>query len=110
MESLSDNKLLFRSIQGCYFVLFVCAAEIFPPLNQLMQLSPLPTSGPPAFHIHENERGNISGYDDESFVHGVLLGGVTSAGFQTMLCVIMVLDTALVCVAERTIRSLFERS
>ena len=102
MESLSDNKLLFRSIQGCYFILFVCAAELFPPLNQLLQLSPLPTSGPPAF-----QRGSISGYDDESFVHDILLGGVTSVGFQTMLCLIMVLDTALVCLAERTIRSLF---
>jgi len=104
MESLSENKLLFKSIQGCYFVLFVCAVEIFPPLNQLMQLSPLPTSGPPSF----NEEGSIIGTDvDDSFVHDLLLGAVNSVGFQAMLCAIMIADTALVTLAEKSIRSVF---
>jgi len=104
MESLSENKLLFKSIQGCYFVLFVCAVEIFPPLNQLMQLSPLPTSGPPTF----NEEGSSIGTDvDDSFVHDLLLGAVNSVGFQAMLCAIMIADTALVTLAEKSIRSVF---
>ena len=105
MESLSENKLLFKSIQGCYFVLFVCAVEIFPPLNQLMQLSPLPTTGPPSFSF--NEEGSIGTEDDDSFVHDLLLGAVNSVGFQAMLCAIMIADTALVTLAETSIRSVF---
>ena len=109
MESLSDNTLLFRSIQGCYFVLFVCALEVFPPLNQLMQLSPLPTAGPPIFD--SGVVGEGSGYDDDShFVREVLLGAVNSVGFKAMLCVVMLLDTALVTSAETAIRSVLGSS
>lgn len=102
MEDLTDNKLLFRTIQGCYFVLFVCAVEIFPPLNQLMQLSPLPSSGPPLFHLGEG-----IGHD-AGFVHDMLLQSVGFVGFRTMLCVIMCLDTSLVTMAEKLIRSIFD--
>jgi len=105
MESLTENALLFRSIQGCYLVLFICAVEIFPPLNQLMQLSPLPTGGPPAFRLCD---GGSIGDGDGGFVHELLLGAVTSFGFRTMLCVIMVVDSALVTLSEKTIRSVFE--
>ena len=78
MESLSENTLLCRSIQACYFALFVCALEVFPLLNQLMQLSPLPTTttGPPMFNVGE---GN--GYED-SIVQDVLLQSVNA-----LLCV-----------------------
>ncbi|KAL7536758.1 hypothetical protein ACHAXR_007376 [Thalassiosira sp. AJA248-18] len=103
MEDMTENKLFFRSIQGCYFVLFVCAVEIFPPLNQLMQLSPLPSSGPPLFGLQE---GSVV-YED-SIVHDLLLQAVSSVGFRTLLCVIMCLDTALVTVAEKTIRSVLD--
>jgi len=99
MEDLTENKLLFRSIQGCYFVLFVCASEAFLPLNQLLQLSPLPSWGPPSFSGHGGELG---------LVHDLMLQAVKLVGFRTMLCVIMFLDTALVCVAEKIIRSVFE--
>jgi len=102
MESLSENTLLCRSIQACYFVLFVCASEVFPPLNQLMQLSPLPTTSPPMFHLGEG-----SGYDD-SIVHDVLLQSVNLIGFRAMLIVIMCMDTALVTLAEKAIRLLLE--
>lgn len=102
MESLPENTLLYRSIQACYFVLFVCALEVFPPLNQLMQLSPLPTAGPPTFNLDD-----AIGYDS-SIVHDVLLQAVNSVGFRTMLCVIMTMDTALVTLAEKAIRSLHE--
>lgn len=105
MESLAENALLFRSIQGCYLVLSICAVEVFPPLNQLMQLSPLPAGGPPAFRLCDE--GSI-GDEDGGFVHELLLGAVTSFGFRTMLCVIMVVDTTLVTLLEKTIRSVFE--
>ena len=69
-----------------------------------MQLSPLPTSGPPTFN---EEGGSIGTEDDDSFVHDLLLGAVNSVGFQAMLCAIMIADTALVTLAEKSIRSLF---
>ena len=102
MEELHMNKLYFRSIQGCYFVLFVCAVEIFPPLNQLMQLSPMPTSGPPSFNLQEGNAFN------DSFVHDLLIQTVSAVGFRTTLCAIMVLDTALVTSAEKMLRSIFD--
>jgi len=107
MEDLKDNKLLFKSIQGCYLVLFMCASEVFPPLNQLLQLSPLPTSGPPVFDSSEGVGGS-GGHDDFDILHDSLLRAVSLIGFRTMLCVIMCLDTALVTVAEKGVRSLLE--
>ncbi len=93
MESLSENVLLFRSIQACYFVLFVCVLDVFPPLNQLMQLSPLPRTGPPQ-HCGED--------------NGLLLEAVNYAGFRTLLCIIMSFDTMMVTLVERTIRSVLK--
>lgn len=104
MEDLTDNKLLFRGVQGCYFVLFVCASEVFPPLNQLLQLSPLPSSGP-ASHLYDHELGQ---WDVLNFIHLMLVEAVKSFGFRTMLCVIMFLDTAVVLLAEKTIRAVFD--
>ncbi len=102
MESLRENVLLFRSIQACYFVLFVCASEAFPPLNQLMQLSPLPTTGPPAFNLRDGSEYS------RSVGHYVLLEALNLVGFRVMLCVVMSLDTVLVTLAEKTIRSVLE--
>ena len=83
-------------------MLFVCAVEIFPPLNQLMQLSPMPTSGPPSFNLQEGNAFN------DSFVHDLLIHTVSAVGFRTTLCAIMVLDTALVTSAEKMLRSIFD--
>ncbi|KAL3759437.1 hypothetical protein ACHAWU_000736 [Discostella pseudostelligera] len=96
MESLSENVLLFRSIQACYFILFVCAMEVFPPLNQLMQLSPLPRTGPPTFNLRD---------DEEGYGNILIIGAVNAVGFRTMLCIIMSLDTMMVTLAEKTVRS-----
>ncbi|KAL7544835.1 hypothetical protein ACHAWF_008199 [Thalassiosira exigua] len=104
VEDLRENKLLYRSIQGCYFVLFVCAVEAFPPLNQLMQLSPLPTSGPPAIFDDVRDGHRYSGM----LIHDFLLQVVSLVGFRTMLCIIMVLDTVAVMLSENAIRSLLE--
>ena len=43
MESLSENKALLRSLQLCFFLLAVCATEVFPPLNEALGLSPMPS-------------------------------------------------------------------
>ena len=98
MESLSKNVLLYRSIQTCYFVLFVCALEAFPPLNQLLQLSPLPTTGPPAFNVSH----------DGGVILDMLLGAVNCVEIRVMLCVVMGLDTGLVTLAEKSLRSVME--
>ena len=43
MKDLRENKLFYRSLQVCYSVLAICALEIFPPLNDLLQLTSLPS-------------------------------------------------------------------
>ena len=100
MENLTENKLLFRSIQACYAVLFICALDIFPPLNQLLQLTPLPSTGPPSFNMSEF---GLEG--DADSVQGMMLQAIDLIGFRLMLCIIMCLDTALVTLSEKTIRS-----
>jgi cation-transporting ATPase 13A1 len=97
MESLAENKLLFRSIQACYAVLFVCALDMFPPLNQLLQLSPLPSTGPPAFNAN-----------DCNSIQWLMLQAIEAIGFRSMLCMIMCLDTTCVTLAEKAIRSLMD--
>ena len=72
-----------------------------------MQLSPLPSSGPPLFHL-EGGGGSVEYYDEFGIVHDLLLQAVKLVGFKAMLCVIMCLDTALVSVAEKAIRSVLE--
>ena len=103
MENLTENKLLFRSLQACYAVLFVCALDIFPPLNQLLQLTPLPSTGPPSFNVNDVGQGG----DDDS-IQGMMLQAIDAIGFRLMLCVIMCLDTAFVTLSEKAIRSVMD--
>jgi hypothetical protein len=70
---------------------------MFPPLNQLLQLSPLPSTGPPAFNV--NVVGEIDG------IHGLMIQAIDAIGFRLMLCVIMCLDISFVTLAEKAIRS-----
>ena len=85
VENLTENKLLFRSIMFCYFTIFVCTMDVFPPLNQLMQLSSLPTEKAPVFNV---ESSNITEY----------------FGFRTLLAALMILDTACSLACESLIR------
>jgi cation-transporting ATPase 13A1 len=100
MENLYENTLLFRSLQVCYLVLFVCALDMFPPLNQLLQLSTLPSSGLPVF-------GEARTDGSTEFAQDLLLQAVEAIGFRIMLCVIMILDTSCVLAAESVIRRAF---
>jgi len=43
MESFRDNKWLSRSLIVAWITAAVCASDIFPPLNDLLQLVPLPS-------------------------------------------------------------------
>lgn len=44
MQNLKDNKLLFRSCIVTYIVLIASVFEVFPPLNELLELHLLPSS------------------------------------------------------------------
>jgi cation-transporting ATPase 13A1 len=45
MKSLHDNKALLRSLQISYVIIFVLLLEVFPPINDLLQLTEL-SAGP----------------------------------------------------------------
>jgi len=42
MESLQENKSLFRCLVGCAIVAFIAAMELVPPFNWFIQLVPFP--------------------------------------------------------------------
>eukprot|EP00977_Amphora_coffeiformis_P013872 scaffold3763_cov165-Amphora_coffeaeformis.AAC.23 len=88
MQSLSENIMLYRSLQVCYAILLVCALEIFPPLNDLMQMTSLPT---------------VSEIDHVESLHP-LFQLVRLVGFQVFLPVLMIVDTVLAVAAERVVR------
>jgi cation-transporting ATPase 13A1 len=88
MQSLSENKFLYRSLQACYAVLIVCSLEIFPPLNDLMQLTALPS---------------VSEVDHMESNHP-LFELVRLVGFQVFLPALMVVDTVLAFSADRIVR------
>jgi hypothetical protein len=44
MESFRNNKMLSRSLFLAWFTAFICATDIFPPINDLLQLVPLPSN------------------------------------------------------------------
>lgn len=93
MQSFKSNRMLLRSVQICVGALFVCALEIFEPLNQLLQLSPLPTGQP----LNEVAQMNI-----------VLNSVVSALGFKVSLLCIMVLDSAAALLVEKRIINYFE--
>mmetsp|Transcript_30537 Transcript_30537/g.61020 ORF Transcript_30537/g.61020 Transcript_30537/m.61020 type:complete len:1555 (+) Transcript_30537:226-4890(+) len=107
MENLNENVVLFRSIQACYFVLFICALDMFPPLNQLLQLSPLPVTGRPEFRPHFPDKmvPDVYRTNEENIIFSLMLQAVDMMGFRITLCAVMLLDTAMVVMAEQTIRS-----
>lgn len=84
MENLDENKLLYRSLQVCYGVLIVCALEVFPPLNDLLELSELPSVV-----------GTIPDFDNW------LVQLVRLVDFRVFLAVLMTLDTGLAFALER---------
>lgn len=96
MQNLTENKLMLRSVQISYIALFACALEIFPPLNELMQLNPLPADGAEVFTVAGG--GGLG--EQLSIV-------VESIGFKLTLCLCMVIDTALAYQAEMIVQKTF---
>jgi len=95
MRSLRENTLLWRSFVLCTVAAHACVFEVFPPLNELLQLSSL----------SEASHHGVAEMDDYA-------GGVMAAwmqflsqnwSFRGMLSFIMIADTALVWMIERNI-------
>ena len=97
MKDIHENKLFYRNIQICYVLLIICALEIFPPLNDLLQLSTLPTT---QYLIQGVSRPKSSWISPLHSAIEVL----TFPGFIT---VIMVLDTILSFSLERSVRRMY---
>ena len=94
MQDLHENKLMMRGLQLCYCTLFVCALEIFPPINDLLQLAPLPATV-------------VSMSIENSAFHlKVLNVFLNSIGFKGTLCFFMASDTVVAYVAEKALLKL----
>lgn len=88
MQSLPQNMLLYRSLQASYAVLLICALEIFPPLNDLMQLTALPTVSEVEF-VESSQP---------------LFQLIRLVGFEVFLPTLMIADTVLAYAVERFVR------
>lgn len=94
MQSFKSNKMLLRSVQLCVGSLFICALEVFEPLNQLLQLSPLPNGQP----LNEVAEMNV-----------ILNFLVSTLGFKVVLLCIMILDSIASIKVEKFIITSFEK-
>ena len=97
VEDLRNNKLLHQSLKICYTVLFVCALEIFPPLNDLLQLAPLPQWGDPLPMELARESPQLE-----------LLQLINNIGFKTVLVALMVMDSFATYYAEKGLTRIFD--
>jgi len=43
-QHITDNKMMWRTVQGAYFVLAVVAGGQVEPLNDLLQMAPFPNA------------------------------------------------------------------
>jgi hypothetical protein len=101
MKDIHENKLFYRNIQLYYVMVIVCALEIFPPVNDLLQLTTLPTT--------RYSRETLARPESEWKAHlylDFIVEVLTFPGFITM---IMVLDTVLSFSFERSIRRLYAK-
>ena len=107
VEPLRQNKMLWRSLQVCYAVLFACALEIFPPLNDLFQLAEFPDTMDAGSlewmtDSFESDQSNLPLMSSLTLL-------VKSIGFRSFMTGLMICDTLLVFISERLILKTFER-
>lgn len=98
MEDLRDNKMLLRSAQACYVVLFACSLEVFPPLNDLFQIAPFPET-----------QNDLAGDDDWAVSiseAGGMVQFVRELGFPVAMSIFMAADIVLSFAAEKIILKL----
>ena len=92
MQTFKQNKLLLRSVQVSVLVLFVCVSEVFEPLNQILQLAPLPDS--------------VVTADHQSM--GTLLSRMLSSfGYKMTLWLIIMFDALFAYVSEQLVIKYF---
>ena len=69
--------------------------ELFPPINDLLQLAPLPTT--------------IPRFEDSTGIcHDTINAFTSSLGFKSMLCLFMVVDTVVAYLLESSLVKFFE--
>ena len=102
VEPLSKNILMLRSLQVCYAILLICVLEVFPPMNDLMQLAEFPAIAEEAEWLADK---SVPGS-----ALSMLTKSVKAFGFPTFMCGLMILDTGLTFVSERLILQYFEPS
>jgi manganese-transporting P-type ATPase len=100
MEDLRENKMMVRALQFCYTILFCCALEIFPPLNDLLQLAPLPS---------DSILVSSHSYTGDIYVKSLQILAET-IGFKSTLCFFMVVDSICSYLGEKSLIRFFERS
>jgi manganese-transporting P-type ATPase len=102
MQNLKDNKLLLRSAQVCYAVIFACSLEVFPPLNDLFQIAAFP----------DTQAMDAGGAVDDDWTLSISeAGGLTSfvryAGFPVAMSLFMVADIVMAFAVERMTLMMF---
>jgi cation-transporting ATPase 13A1 len=107
VEPLRRNKVLWRSLQVCYVILFACALEIFPPLNDLFQLAEFPDvvgDGSKEWMIDYS-------YSNQNVIFLVsnLTRLVKTIGFRFFMLGLMFCDTILVFSVETMILRFFQK-
>ena len=96
MQSMGDNKLLSRGLATAGILLLVAATEAFPPLNDLLQLGPMPAND-----LLGLEGAAAMGEWGEAVARG------TGMGLKGCLVAIMAGDSAAVAVTERIVEAIF---
>jgi cation-transporting ATPase 13A1 len=100
MQDFRENTMLLRGVQICHAVIWICALEVFPPLNDLLQLSPFPPTNMSAI-----------AQDDDWVASLEQARGLTqlvrSLGFPTFMCLLMAADTAIAYGAEKAVARMF---
>ena len=91
MKDLHENRLFYRSLQVCYAVLVICSLEIFPPLNDLLQLTSLPSVSELTI-------------DETNPYHSL----IRVVDFPIFMCAVMAVNTLLSFSFERMILRTFE--
>ena len=99
MQDFHENKMLSRAVQICHAIIWICALEIFPPLNDLLQLASFPQT-------------DISIAEDDNWVVSIAQAGgltqvVRTLGFPTFMCTLMAADTVIAYGADKAIARLF---
>jgi P-type ATPase of unknown pump specificity (type V) len=99
MQDLVENKMMLRSVQMCYIVLFGCALELFPPLNDFLQLASFPSPREAMEMLIHSKTSSYSRWCVQ-FIDGL--------GFKWVLCGFMIADTLLSYFVEKYLVSYFE--